>query len=79
MFFDLQAHIQTLRGRILETILSLRFLIFQYGIVYKLHLTGKNTSFAVSFLSALLRVLSCPAKFVISAPTLFYSVRTSHV
>lgn len=42
-----QAHIQTLRGRILETILSLRFLIFQYGIVYKLHLTGKSTSFAV--------------------------------
>ncbi|KAJ6869874.1 hypothetical protein NC651_034550 [Populus alba x Populus x berolinensis] len=42
-----QAHIQTLRGRILETILSLRFLIFQYGIVYKLHLTGKDTSFAI--------------------------------
>lgn len=42
-----QAHIQTLRGRILETILSLRFLIFQYGIVYKLHLTGKDTSIAI--------------------------------
>ncbi|XP_062169425.1 callose synthase 10 [Alnus glutinosa] len=42
-----QMHIQTLRGRILETILSLRFLIFQYGIVYKLHMTGKNTSFAL--------------------------------
>ncbi|XP_020112888.1 callose synthase 10 [Ananas comosus] len=39
-----QAHIHTWRGRILETILSLRFLIFQYGIVYKLHLTGHNTS-----------------------------------
>ncbi|KAL6497170.1 Callose synthase 10 [Orobanche gracilis] len=42
-----QMHIQTLRGRILETILSLRFLMFQYGIVYKLHLTGKDTSIAV--------------------------------
>jgi callose synthase len=42
-----QAHIQTLRGRILETILSLRFLIFQYGIVYKLHLAGHDTSLAV--------------------------------
>ncbi|KAL3839046.1 hypothetical protein ACJIZ3_023637 [Penstemon smallii] len=42
-----QMHIQTLRGRILETILSLRFIIFQYGIVYKLHLTGDNTSLAV--------------------------------
>ncbi|KAJ6805753.1 callose synthase 10-like [Iris pallida] len=42
-----QSHIQTLRGRILETILSLRFLIFQYGIVYKLNLTGNNTSLAI--------------------------------
>nr|XP_043615272.1 callose synthase 10 isoform X2 [Erigeron canadensis] len=42
-----QAHIQTLRGRILETILSLRFFLFQYGIVYKLELTGKDTSLAL--------------------------------
>ncbi|KAJ4775036.1 GLUCAN SYNTHASE-LIKE 8 family protein [Rhynchospora pubera] len=42
-----QAHIQTLRGRILETILSFRFLIFQYGIVYKLHLAGHDTSLAI--------------------------------
>ncbi|KAL7099191.1 hypothetical protein ACP275_09G067200 [Erythranthe tilingii] len=42
-----QAHIQTLRGRILETILSFRFIMFQYGIVYKLHLTGRDTSIAV--------------------------------
>ncbi|KAL5750690.1 hypothetical protein ACOSP7_025293 [Xanthoceras sorbifolium] len=42
-----QMHIQTLRGRILETILTLRFFLFQYGIVYKLHLTGKDTSLAI--------------------------------
>lgn len=42
-----QAHIQTFRGRILETILSLRFLMFQYGIVYKLKITDHNTSLAV--------------------------------
>ncbi|WOL18279.1 callose synthase 10 [Canna indica] len=42
-----QSHIQTLRGKILETILSLRFFIFQYGIVYKLHLTGSDTSLAI--------------------------------
>ncbi|XP_024025005.1 callose synthase 10 isoform X1 [Morus notabilis] len=42
-----QLHIQTLRGRLLETILSLRFLMFQYGIVYKLHLTAEDTSLAV--------------------------------
>lgn len=47
----MQMHIQTLRGRILETILSLRFFLFQYGIVYKLHLTGKDTSLAVHFMS----------------------------
>nr|QKN22530.1 callose synthase 10 [Urtica dioica subsp. dioica] len=42
-----QSHIQTLRGRILETILSLRFFMFQYGIVYKLHLTGNERSLAI--------------------------------
>ncbi|XP_048137131.1 callose synthase 10 isoform X2 [Rhodamnia argentea] len=42
-----QVHIHTLRGRILETILSIRFFLFQYGIVYKLHLTGKDTSLAI--------------------------------
>ncbi|KAF7135954.1 hypothetical protein RHSIM_Rhsim08G0183600 [Rhododendron simsii] len=47
-----QVHIQTLRGRILETILSLRFLVFQYGIVYKLQLTGKDTSLAIIVVSA---------------------------
>ncbi|CAH1431058.1 unnamed protein product [Lactuca virosa] len=40
-------HIQTIRERVLETILCLRFFIFQYGIVYKLHLTGNNTSLLV--------------------------------
>ncbi|XP_039127822.1 callose synthase 10-like [Dioscorea cayenensis subsp. rotundata] len=42
-----QSHIRTVRGRILETILSLRFLIFQYGIVYKFNLTGDDTSLAI--------------------------------
>ncbi|KAM0979393.1 hypothetical protein ACFX13_015536 [Malus domestica] len=42
-----QMHIQTLRGRILETILSLRFFMFQYGVVYKLHITAKDTSLAI--------------------------------
>ncbi|KAK4778668.1 hypothetical protein SAY86_006196 [Trapa natans] len=42
-----QMHIHTLRGRILETLLSIRFFIFQYGIVYKLHLTGNDTSLAL--------------------------------
>ena len=45
---QMQAHIRTLRGRILETILSLRFFIFQYGIVYKLHASGSDTSLTVN-------------------------------
>ncbi|XP_057250171.1 callose synthase 9 [Beta vulgaris subsp. vulgaris] len=40
-------HIRTFGGRVAETILSLRFIIFQYGIVYKLHVQGTNTSFAI--------------------------------
>ncbi|GMH24309.1 hypothetical protein Nepgr_026152 [Nepenthes gracilis] len=45
------AHIRTLGGRILETILSLRFFVFQYGIVYKLHVEGSSTSLTVYGLS----------------------------
>nr|VDD53177.1 unnamed protein product [Brassica oleracea] len=41
------SHIGTLSGRMMETILSLRFFIFQYGIVYKLNVHGSDTSFAV--------------------------------
>ncbi|KAF5447956.1 hypothetical protein F2P56_033466 [Juglans regia] len=45
------AHIRTLGGRVAETILSIRFFIFQYGIVYKLHVQGNNTSLTVYGLS----------------------------
>ncbi|CAK9328068.1 unnamed protein product [Citrullus colocynthis] len=41
------AHIKTIEGRIAETILNLRFFLFQYGIVYKLHAQGSNTSVSV--------------------------------
>lgn len=52
-FYNLQAHIKTFEGRIAETILNLRFFIFQYGIVYKLHVQGSNTSLSVSSLNEL--------------------------
>ncbi|XP_010257473.1 PREDICTED: callose synthase 9 [Nelumbo nucifera] len=45
------AHIRTMSGRIMETILSLRFFIFQYGIVYKLQASGNDTSLTVYGLS----------------------------
>ncbi|KAI4307526.1 hypothetical protein L6164_030703 [Bauhinia variegata] len=45
------AHIRSFGSRIAETILSLRFFIFQYGIVYKLHVQGTNTSLTVYGLS----------------------------
>ncbi|CAB4281726.1 unnamed protein product [Prunus armeniaca] len=52
------AHIRTIGGRIAETILSLRFFIFQYGIVYKLHVKGDDTSLTVYGISwAVLAVL----------------------
>lgn len=41
------SHIRTLEGRIVETILSLRFFMFQYGVVYKLQVQGSNTSLMV--------------------------------
>ncbi|WJX21764.1 Callose synthase 9 [Trifolium repens] len=41
------AHIRSLSSRIAETILSLRFFIFQYGIVYKLNLKRTDTSLTV--------------------------------
>ncbi|KAG5517650.1 hypothetical protein RHGRI_038144 [Rhododendron griersonianum] len=41
------AHIRTFSGRVMETILSLRFFIFQYGVVYKFHIQGTNTSLSV--------------------------------
>ncbi|KAK6144004.1 hypothetical protein DH2020_020824 [Rehmannia glutinosa] len=44
---DELSHIRTFSGRVMETILSLRFFIFQYGIVYKLDVQGTNTSLTV--------------------------------
>ncbi|KAK3042260.1 hypothetical protein RJ639_001855 [Escallonia herrerae] len=41
------AHIRTFSGRLMETILSLRFFIFQYGVVYKLHVQDTDTSLTV--------------------------------
>ncbi|OIV91208.1 hypothetical protein TanjilG_30430 [Lupinus angustifolius] len=45
------AHIRTFGSRIAETILSLRFFIFQYGVVYKLQVKGTDTSLTVYGLS----------------------------
>ncbi|XP_020203976.1 callose synthase 9 [Cajanus cajan] len=45
------AHIRSLGSRIAETILSLRFFIFQYGIVYKLNVKGSSTSLTIYGLS----------------------------
>ncbi|MCL7030897.1 hypothetical protein MKW94_030259 [Papaver nudicaule] len=44
-------HIRTFGGRVMEIILSLRFFIFQYGIVYKLHASGDDTSLTIYGLS----------------------------
>ncbi|XP_004985950.1 callose synthase 9 [Setaria italica] len=44
-------HIYTIRGRILETILSLRFFIFQYGVVYHMSASGESTALSVYWIS----------------------------
>ncbi|CAN6285923.1 unnamed protein product [Urochloa humidicola] len=44
-------HIYTIRGRILETILSLRFFIFQYGVVYHMDASGSSTALLVYWIS----------------------------
>jgi callose synthase len=44
-------HIQTFRGRILETLLSLRFFIFQYGVVYHMDASEPSTSLLVYWVS----------------------------
>lgn len=46
-----QAHIYTTRGRILETILSLRFFIFQFGVVYHMNASDSDTSLLVYWIS----------------------------
>ncbi|KAH7543621.1 hypothetical protein FEM48_Zijuj02G0203200 [Ziziphus jujuba var. spinosa] len=51
------AHIRTFSGRVAETILSLRFFIFQYGVVYKLDVQGSNTSLTVYGLSWIVLVV----------------------
>ncbi|KAJ7532009.1 hypothetical protein O6H91_14G068400 [Diphasiastrum complanatum] len=53
-FNEEQGHIRSLRGRILETILSLRFFIFQYGVVYQLHVTKGHRSLTVYGISWLI-------------------------
>ncbi|VAI10891.1 unnamed protein product [Triticum turgidum subsp. durum] len=45
------AHIHTFRGRIMETILSLRFFIFQYGVVYHMKASQENTALSVYWVS----------------------------
>ncbi|KAK9052604.1 hypothetical protein SSX86_029234 [Deinandra increscens subsp. villosa] len=53
-----QQHIKdtNLRGRILEIILSLRFFIFQYGLVYHLNIARGSTSILVYALSWLVMI-----------------------
>ncbi|CAD6209279.1 unnamed protein product [Miscanthus lutarioriparius] len=44
-------HIYSIRGRILETILSLRFFVFQYGVVYHMNASGESTALSVYWIS----------------------------
>lgn len=78
-FMPVQMHIQTLRGRILETILSLRFFMFQYGVVYKLQITAKDTSLAVHFILSLLYIFQLSNESYMSAKSTKVFPRTVHL
>lgn len=61
----LQAHIRTFGGRLAETILSLRFFIFQYGIIYKLDVQRQNTSLTVTTLIKLNDYCVFPSSYIL--------------
>ncbi|KAJ8761449.1 hypothetical protein K2173_001582 [Erythroxylum novogranatense] len=52
-WYEEQDHLRTtgLWGKLLEMILDLRFFFFQYGVVYQLNISGRNTSITVYLLS----------------------------
>uniref|UniRef100_A0A0E0K808 1,3-beta-glucan synthase n=1 Tax=Oryza punctata TaxID=4537 RepID=A0A0E0K808_ORYPU len=45
------AHIHNVGGRILETVLSLRFFIFQYGVVYHMDASGSSKALLIYWIS----------------------------
>ncbi|KAA8515256.1 hypothetical protein F0562_018514 [Nyssa sinensis] len=59
-WYEEQDHLRTtgLWGKLLEVILDLRFFFFQYGIVYQLNITGRNTSITVYLLSWIYMVVA---------------------
>lgn len=65
---DEQSHFRTtgLWGKVLEIILDLRFFIFQYGVVYHLHITNHSTSIFVYLGSWFYLVVAGMLHFVIS-------------
>lgn len=59
-WYEEQDHLRTtgLWGKLLEIILDLRFLLFQYGVVYQLNIIQGNTSIAVYLLSWIYMVVA---------------------
>jgi callose synthase len=49
--FLFQAHIHNVGGRILETVLSLRFFIFQYGVVYHMDASESSKALLIYWIS----------------------------
>ncbi|KAJ6792389.1 callose synthase 12-like [Iris pallida] len=59
-WYEEHDHLRTtgIWGKLLELILNLRYFVFQYGIVYRLHITSGSTSFIVYVLSWLYVVVA---------------------
>ena len=76
-WYEEQDHLRTtgIWGKLLEIILDLRFFFFQYGIVYQLRITHRNTSIAVYLLSWICMVVALGIYIIISYARDKYSAK----
>ena len=79
-WYEEQDHLRTtgLWGKLLEMILDIRFFFFQYGVVYRLKITGGNTSIAVYLLSWIIMIVAVGIYIIISYARDKYSA-TQHI
>lgn len=79
-WYEEQDHLRTtgLWGKLLEIILDLRFFFFQYGMVYRLNITGNRTSIAVYLLSWIYMIVAVGIYIIIAYARDKYSA-TKHI
>lgn len=75
-----QEHLQNTGfwGKVLEIVLSLRFFVFQYGLVYQMHIASNSTSILVYLLSWICVVVALFIYITLALAAARYSVK-SHI